>query len=272
MTRTDRRRMARDLSGPAASVLFALLLANGPVTATDLAKDWCGLSRLYVQKGLDRLADYGLVIHHGKRVGYAVNLQQLALWQGHSGVYLEKATSDLPGSVASRLKATIYQEGSVAPSSPEHEVIHSQRQIVNNSPPESENCANFTIPSRSDQIRSISGSEDFESDQSDLLTIVKNLQIDGTGRGKLIAAQADAATLYGWYLWALEQSWVQSAKGWAIRCTLAGDLPQPNYLEQARQYLANGGTVAAPAATHCAQCSRKLTHGECLYCAGVINS
>lgn len=98
----EKKRFSRDLSKEAAAVLMALFLAGGAVTATDLAADWLDMSEEKVQRGLDRLAEYQLVTHYGKFTGWQLNIAQLSLWQGHSGVFLDKKATDISGvSVAS---------------------------------------------------------------------------------------------------------------------------------------------------------------------------
>lgn len=206
MNLLEKKRLSRDLSGPATSVLFALILAGGTLTAVDLARDWCRESEPVVSDGLRRLAEHGLVTHYGKFEGWGVNLNQLALWQGHDGVFLsEKATSSISGSFV----ASPQKEPTAASCPP---------PVIENY----EKTENLGFLHRSDLIRSdFKDQSDFDFKKSDQIKhLISVFGIRPPHSGRLSAERIDPATLYGWLLWAYTQPWVNNPLGWAIKVTL----------------------------------------------------
>lgn len=229
-TLIERKRLSRDLSGNAASVLWALVIAGAAVTETDLADNWTDMSRPSVKLGLNRLNEYGLVTYHGKTSGWQVNLNQLRLWQGHDGLFLsEKVTASPSGSF------------STSPQ-PEYDPTPVDNSVDNHAEtttPVDDNCKNFTIPIRSDQIRSLNQSKsdvDFKN-QSDLISLIEFFTIEPPNSDRLIAKPADASVFYGWLLWAKCQTWVTKASGWAIKATLNPKRPLERNYQQLATWL-----------------------------------
>lgn len=231
-----RKERAFYLTGHAASVLFAMIAAQGAtLTAKELADEWVNLSVDNVTAGLNRLAAVGYVKHMGKFAGWQLDTNQLPLdllWRGHSDVYLpEKAAAQqvLPsGSIASpHQKATINHQprGFVAPAQP---VNHTAAvdNVVDNYGQEGSYVTekNGISGFLSDQIRSdhdLSKKSGFSVfDQSDLIRVMGILGIYDPKRAELLAADADAATLLTWYFWGEMTHWVKSPLKWAIISTL----------------------------------------------------
>ena len=229
-TLIERKRISRDLSGNAATVLWALIFAGAAITETDLADSWTDMSRPSVKQGLNRLNEYGLVTYHGKTSGWQVNLNQLRLWQGHDGLFLsEKATVSPSGSSF----ASPQPEYAPAP------VDNSVDDHAETTTPTDTNCKNFTIPIRSDQIRSLNQStSDFDlKNQSDLISLIEFFTIEPPNSDRLIAQQADASLFLGWLLWANCQDWVTKPHGWAIKATLNPKRPLERNYQQLAQWL-----------------------------------
>jgi hypothetical protein len=246
----EKKRFSRDLSKEAAAVLMALFLAGGAVTTTDLANEWLDMGEEKVQRGLDRLAEYQLVTHHGKFTGWQLNLEQLSIWQGHSGVFLDKKATDISGvSVASpTLPAATDQV-------PDYEKTR---------------ISGFPDQIRSD--RSFKPEKSDFKDQSDLICVIQKLGIRDPGRKRLLETNAQAADLYGWYLWSKEQTWIGAPVGWALKCTLKGSRPTDDYLEQAeRRINENDVSLKVEKEGICPDCGKEIGKmNPCPYCTGII--
>lgn len=240
----ERQRTARDLTGPAAAVLTALLLANGAaLTASELAREWVRYSRPKVQEGLEMLQTYGFVTHHGHQNGWALNINQLPLdllWQGHSGQFIEQTALSSAGVASGLENANSQTRGLVAPASVDNPVDNLDDEGVKPSGKVSKvdtNCQNFT-PLK-DKIRSDlnSNSENHLSDLN-LNLVCQLLAIDANGQSMLREkGTVDASVLLGWYLDA--SNWgAHSPRGWALKCTLKGSKPRAEWLEMAGWFLA----------------------------------
>ena len=104
-------RFVRDIKGPAASILWVLLLSGSSLTKSQLERA-TGYSDKSVVKGLERLAGYGLVQDNGRAFGWSMAKQLplpfWELWQGHSGLLTQterrqEAACPSPGSQVTRL-------------------------------------------------------------------------------------------------------------------------------------------------------------------------
>lgn len=87
-------RFVRDIRGPAASILWILMLTGRSLNNEQLCRS-TGYSDKSVKDGIDRLAAHGLVQDNGRAYGWSLKPQsQLPLpfrnlWQGHHGNFLE---------------------------------------------------------------------------------------------------------------------------------------------------------------------------------------
>lgn len=218
----------RHCKGAAGSVLLALLLHDGPLTAVQL-EQLTGYSDKPVREALQRLAALRYVDHHGRLQGWTLTDRARAALaapspprpaapranrqNGAQNPHNRRTEPPFPGSDQNCTESDL----------PEEQKDHQTKQIRSDRPPQ--NAAPPSPDPRS---------------PAEITAVRRLLRLIGIEEPafSMLLARARLVELLATYWATLGQTWIHNPRGWVIKSLSDGYEPKPPFIEFARVWLA----------------------------------